>query len=1218
MKSSDAAPHLPVPRRTGEPLATRAWGHKAGAFIKRSVIIGYAVFLGTLPSSRAAFATPLRTTPAASSLEQKIILSPEEQAFVSRNRPLVFSEVDWQPLSIVGNDGGFQGIIADYLKIITQRSGLRFSFQQSDTWAGVLQKYADRSIDVIPALASEDLVGRPILLTDPFISFPLVIVTREDIPFIQETFQLNGQLVAVGKGYTSYHFLNSTYPQITTVQVDTVKEALIKVSNGEVFAFVGHLAVAIENLQRLGMTNLKIAGATEFEFDHRIGVTPDASPAVTIINKVLASMDEEDHRAIYRKWLDVHYEKGFDYASLWKLLTGFILISGAGLFWSWKLSRINRNLSYEMEERRQVEAALRESNRRFKDLADLLPQLIYEADAKGTITYTNKYGFHLSGCTEKDLGTLKLMDFLTPESQSRARNDFSKDFTEKKGTPREYGYVTASGDIIPVISYSTAITQKGTFAGVRGIIIDISERKAVEDGAWAANQAKSNFLARMSHEIRTPMNAVIGLASLALRTELTGKQRDYIGKIKSSADSLLGIINDILDFSKVEAGKLSLEAIAFNLDEVFESVATMVAFKAEEKGLEMVFSIAPDVPRNLVGDPLRLTQVLINITGNAVKFTTHGEIVIGVTVREMADTEVTLSFSVSDTGMGLSEKQIETLFQPFTQADESTTRRFGGTGLGLSISNHLVEMMGGAIEIESCPGQGSDFHFTGRFALSDTHPPAPLETPDPMGLRVLVVDDNETARCALCTMLASFSFEVTTVESGEAALRRLDESAEGKSRFELIVLDMKMPGLDGIGTLHHINQRYGTSKRPAILLVTPHDQEEMHGESLESLVDGFISKPVNPSVLFDAITMIFNREPRQRTQQHQAPRQDRLASIAGAVVLVAEDNPINQLVAREFLTLAGLHVDTVKNGLEALAAMAEKEYDLVLMDIQMPELDGLEATRRLRSMPEYDHVPIVAMTAHAIAGDREKSLDAGMNEHLTKPIEMDKLMGALIRWIKPGCRPVPEPCGDPAPPQPEDALPSLTTIDQHKGIKNVGGNRTLFKKLLRDFYHDHCGAKEEIELEMAHHKHGRAIGALHTIKGVAGTIGATVLHATAANLEHQFRRGDGQKTARAFNDFSLALQGVMTELRPLAIQGGPPTMASPEAFSRTKAHELISHLETGLEEGNCEVEDMVPRIRETLTVLETEEAVEAIIGHIQMIEYDKALETLEAIKKTIA
>lgn len=363
-----------------------------------------------------------------------IAMSPAEKSFVANHQPLVFSEVNWKPLSIVDSGTEFQGIIADYLTIITRRSGLTFSFQQSDTWAGVLQKYADRKIDVIPALASEDLVGRPILLTEPFISFPLVIVTREDIPFIQETFQLNGQLVAVGKGHTSYHFLNSTYPQITTVQVDTVKEALIKVSNGEVFAFVGHLAVAIENLQRLGMTNLKIAGATEFEFDHRIGITPESSPAVTIINKVLASMSEEDHRAIYRKWLDVHYEKGFDYASLWKLLTGFILISGAGLIWSWKLSRINRNLSHEMEERRQVEAALRESNRRFKDLADLLPQLIYEADAKGTITYTNKYGFHMSGCTEKDLGTLKLMDFLTPESQSRARNDFSKDFAEKKDT----------------------------------------------------------------------------------------------------------------------------------------------------------------------------------------------------------------------------------------------------------------------------------------------------------------------------------------------------------------------------------------------------------------------------------------------------------------------------------------------------------------------------------------------------------------------------------------------------------------------------------------------------------------------------------------------------------------------------------------------------------------------------------------------------------------
>ncbi|MBI9088366.1 MAG: response regulator [Desulfobacterium sp.] len=1172
------------------------------------------VFLGP----QGTWAAPPITPPPKNSTEQGLSLTPGEKEFIALHQPLVFSEVNWKPLSIVDSPKGFDGIIADYLKTITLRSGLKFSFQKSNTWADVLQKYVDKKIQVIPALGLKDIVGREILLSEPFITFPLVIVTREDIPFIQDTSRLNGRKVAVGKGYTSYHFLTSDYPKITTVQTDDVQQALIKVSNGEVFAFVGHMAVAIEKLQKLGMTNLKIAGATEFQFAHRIGIDPQYPLALSIINKVLAAMDEQEHRAIYSKWLNVHYEKRVDYPWLWKVLGGIVLIAGVILFWNRKLSRINRSLGREIEERRQVEAALRQSQKRFKDLSDLLPQMIYEADAEGAVTYANEFGYQMSGYSKKDLGNLNIMAFLSPEDQSKAREHFARVIAGKKQLPGEYDIYAASGEKIPVISYSTPIYQNGKITGVRGIIIDIRERKAVEEATWAANQAKSNFLARMSHEIRTPMNAVIGMAHLALGTDLTPKQTDYIQKIKSSADALLHIINDILDFSKVEAGKLSLETIEFNLDDVLGSLADLVAFNAEKKGLELVFSTAPDVPLNLLGDPLRLGQILTNLTGNAVKFTEQGEIVVHVMVQKKTDREVTLCFSVTDTGIGLSEKQISSLFQPFTQADESTTRKFGGTGLGLSISRHLVEIMGGTIRIESTPGQGSSFTFTAVFALGKEQPlPIPLPAADLMGIKVLVVDDNDAAREVLCTMLESLSFDVEGVVSGEAALQHIAYAAAHDRYFDLVVLDWKMPGLDGIETLRMIKRQQAPPQTPAILMVTAYDQAEVKNDAIESGIDGFITKPTNQSLLFDTITMIFNRETweRRKKRQEYVPPQNQLTAIAGAQVLVVEDNAINRQVTREFLIQAGIRVDTAKNGLQAIAAIAEKEFDLVLMDIQMPELDGLEATRRLRRLPEYALLPIVAMTAHAIAGDRKKSMDAGMDDHVTKPIDPDELMNVLLQWIKPGHRFLAKPHEQRH--QTDAPLPHLTTVDAVQGVKNVGGNNQLYKKLLIDFYNDYGRIGDGMEKALAQGDHTQVLRYVHTIKGVAGNIGASLLSTTAANLEPPLMAGDLKHAKTAFPAFSLALQGVLAELRPLAPVGEPALPAAIEQFSPIRAMALMEQLTLFLEEGNCEAEDLIPNIRETLTLAETADTVATLIHEIEHLDFDHALTTLGTLEKTL-
>ncbi|MCP4699535.1 MAG: response regulator, partial [Gammaproteobacteria bacterium] len=538
----------------------------------------------------------------------------------------------------------------------------------------------------------------------------------------------------------------------------------------------------------------------------------------------------------------------------------------------------------------------------------------------------------------------------------------------------------------------------------------LAEKLAIR--AEAANQAKSEFLANMSHEIRTPMNAVIGFTGLALQTSLTDKQRDYLNKIKTSTYSLLNLLNDILDFSKIEAGKLKFENVNFYLEDVIDKLSELQGHAAVDKGLEFAALIAPDVPRALKGDPLRLGQVLTNLTNNALKFTKNGKIVVHAALAEQSGEtgsgRVKLRFSIQDTGIGLMPEQIQKLFRSFSQADSSTTRKFGGTGLGLAISKQLTELMGGAIGAESEPGKGSTFWFTAEFARQAveqrSRPPSELR-----GMKVLAVDDNEHSRDILMRILRSFSFVPVLAASGEEALSVLAAEKD----FRLVIMDWHLSAMDGIEAARKIiQQSRGVALPPKIILLTAFDRNEVRQQATaEAAIDAFLLKPVAQSVLFDTIMGVFGRETENAPAGKQTaslPQPDILREIQGARILLAEDNPINQQLATEILEQAGLHVTVAGNGKEALAKLAELAElaengaaDAVLMDIQMPEMDGYEATRLIRNNPRYEKLPVIAMTANVLKGDKEKCLAAGMNDYVAKPIDVEQLFAVLAKWIKP-------------------------------------------------------------------------------------------------------------------------------------------------------------------------------------------------------------------------
>jgi len=987
---------------------------------------------------------------------------------------------NFAPFSFNNDKENFKGISAEILDVLTNLLGINSDVITSSSWQRSLTLFYQDQIDILPSVSYADETKQNMLLSKPYITSPYMIFVENNTKLVTDVNDLNNSRVGVLANYPIAKQLHKKNPALDLVLFDSTQDALISLSSGEINAFIGVLDASSWTLSDLGITNIKIAAPTQYQYQAAIGVRKDWPELIPILNQVIDRLTDQQIKRIKNRWFSVEFEHQASNYLIWRaiVITCLLVLPIIIVIFIW-----NRKLSVA------------------KDNLSLSKQKLAEAKLS----------------------------------------------------------------------------------------------------AEQANNFKSQFLANMSHEIRTPMNAIVGFTHLMLGTELQDTQRDYAQKIKRASLTLLGVINDILDVSKVEAGKLDIENVNFHLHEIVASLSNLFAPKAAEKNIGIFMDIDPNIPDYLIGDPLRLEQILINLIQNALKFTEQGEVIIKINLVDIQKDIATIKFAVLDTGIGISEDKLTLLFQPFVQADGSNTRTHGGTGLGLSISKLLVELLGGRIEAKSIEGQGSTFSFVLSLAFNPEKQYSEQLQPELKGMRVLIVDDNKLARHIASEILQSFSFRVDSVNNAATAIEMLDfhNRQQSLDPYQLVLMDWRMPKMNGIDASNYIKSM-PLHLIPAIILVTAYGREEVLFQVEKEQLDAFVIKPINASLLFDCIIKVFHQKP------INSPPISALTSnqLQGRVLLV-EDHAINQEVAREMLKQTGVEIHVANNGQEAVNQVENSNFDLILMDIQMPVLDGYEATKIIRKTNALTDLPIVAMTAHAMKEDQQRCLDVGMNAHLAKPIDPEQLFSTLKQFLH-NSKSTPEILEH----QSNTVLSPIEGLDIQWGVTRVGGNSTLYQTLLYDFYTRHKNDLDQIHQAFQQKSFDDVKRITHTIRGVAGNLGAMELQQAAEEFEIQLTDKDPSIHSAQWRTFQYSFQKLFDNLSQSSViqQNQRPSIETSDANTKDKIaiQTQLESLRELLEAGDPQAKKTIIQLQHDLS----DSLYNELSTLINEFEFDNALSVL--------
>jgi len=1103
----------------------------------------------------------------------------------------------WFPFEAI-EEGKHVGIIADIFKELQKSLPVPIKLIETTTWSDSLSFIKNRQCDILAGAARTPTREGYLNFTDPYLTFPEVIATRENEPFIDDFKLVIDKKIGIVKNSAITELIKNKYPSINLIDVDSVSDGLMKVSQGKLYGFLNTSAAISYYISKEGMTNLKIASKVGIDYHLGTAVRNDEIDLLNIFNTIISGLDENKINDIKEHWLKVKVQEVIDYSVIYKTIAFFLLVILIILYW-------NRKLNDEIIQKEKLQKELGK-------LSQVIEQSrvsVIITDLNGTIEYINPFCISQTGYTKEELLT-KNPNILKSGFQDeefyknlwgtiKSGQTWQGEFSNKR---KDDTIFWESAIIAPIFDENKQIKY---FASIKENITDkVIAREKLElaqEEAIRANGAKSEFLAKMSHEIRTPMNAVLGMLYLLEKTEISSIQDNYIKKANHAANSLLGIINDILDFSKIEAGKLDINNEEFEFTDMIMDVLSVMSFKSEEKNLELLAYYDSAMPSYIISDKLRVGQILNNLISNAIKFTNSGEVIISTKLIKENKNRIEIMFCVKDSGIGISTSSQKKLFQEFSQVDSSATRNSEGTGLGLAICKKLAELLGGKIWIEeSKEGVGSTFCFTIKCKKTDKTRKKKYDDTQISNLKCLVVDDNSSAVEVLTKMLESFNYDVDSVLSGKDAIKCIKNT-----KYDIVFLDYKMDELNGVETYQIVKDDLKENNTKTIIVSAY--SKDIIDENLASIgIEGYLSKPISPSTLYNKIFEVQNsiEDSLSNTLEETA-----LQYFDGAKILLVEDNELNQEFALHMLEDRGFIVDIASDGIESLAKVKNNKYDLVLMDIQMPHMDGLEATKHIRKMngEYFSKIPIIALSANALLGDKEKSLEVGMNEHITKPIDPVVLFNVLSKYLYSELKDV-----EKIENETNISLTKLDTtiFDVENTLVKLNNSNEVYVKILKQFAHKYESVYDEIysfvkskDIESLQIK-------VHEIKGVCGNIGAKRLFDRLVIMDRLVKK-DELPNSQLLAEFKDELSKVMESINKLEMK----ELTSID-FDKEKVIPLLINLEKNLEEDIVVCDEILQSVLPYLGD-EYKEFSESLALSIDEFDTDKAKELINDFIKDI-